>query len=73
MYNTEDKHSEISLSTVSKITVQWEYDKDFIAAVSLGNRAEDYTILLSRDEECDSSESKKWIYLPFNSVGCTFY
>ena len=41
MYNTEDKHSKIRLSTVNKIINEGNYYKDFNAGVSMVNNAED--------------------------------
>ena len=41
MQNTEDRHSEIRLSTVNKIINEWEYYKGFILNLSMVNRAKD--------------------------------
>ena len=40
MYDTEDKHSDIRLSTVNKIINEWEC-KDFSIDLSMVNSAED--------------------------------
>ena len=47
MYNTEDVHSEIRLTTVNKIISKWVHYKDFMVDLSMFNGAEDYKNLLS--------------------------
>ena len=50
MYNTDDSHSEIRLSTVNKIINDcFKYNKDFIVDLSIFNSAAVYKKLPSRD------------------------
>ena len=51
IYNTEDGHFEMKLSTVNKIINEWEHYKDFIVYLSMVNSPEDYKNLLSRDKK----------------------
>ena len=49
MYNTEDRYSEIKLSTVNEIINEWKNYKDFIVHLSRVNNTEDSKNLLSRN------------------------
>ena len=55
MYDTENRHSEIRLSTANKIICEWKHNKNFIMNLSIVNAAEDYKnlhyIMLPRDGE----------------------
>ena len=51
MCDTEDRHSEIRLSTVDKIINEWEYYKDFIVDLSMISSADDFKNLLSSNGE----------------------
>ena len=51
MFNTGDRHSEITLSTANKPINEWEQYKKFIVNLTMFNSTVDYTNLLSRDGE----------------------
>ena len=67
MYNTEDTHSEITLSNINKIMNDWEYYTILISDQSMINNAKDYKYLLSKDGEYGGSVESTWLNRLFSN------